>query len=146
VGVDDAVRPGVGDAGEEVALGRLAVVEERALRLVDLAGRHLPGAGGAGPGAAGEGQLHAGALGRLQDVGVLGGLELVLRPVRPDQPHPVHGRGRHDEPPAGQTRAGQRLLPLVAGDEGEGRLGRRSGGPVACPGGFGDGQSWGGGG
>jgi hypothetical protein len=146
VGVDDAVCLGVGDAGEEVPLGHLAVVEEGPLRLVDLAGRHPPGAGGAGPGAAGEGQLHPGGLGRLEDVGVVGGLELVLRPVRADQLHLVqHGRrGRHE--PAGQPwpgRAGR--LPRVAG-EGEG-VGRRSRGRlivIACPG-SGSGQSWGGG-
>lgn len=146
VGVDDAVCLGVGDAGEEVPLGHLAVVEEGPLRLVDLAGRHPPGAGGAGPGAAGEGQLHPGGLGRLEDVGVVGGLELVLRPVRADQLHLVqHGRrGRHE--PAGQPwpgRAGR--LPRVAG-EGEG-VGHRSRGRlivIACPG-SGSGQSWGGG-
>jgi hypothetical protein len=137
VGVNDAVGLGVGDAGEEVPLGHLSLVEERPLRLVHLAGRHLARAGGAGPGAAREGQLHASVLRGLQDVRVLGGLELVLGAVRAHQLHLVHGRRSRE--PAGQPtswRAG--CLPGEGGGPG-----RRGCGLEACPG-FGDGQPWGG--
>jgi hypothetical protein len=142
VGVDDAVGLGVGDAGEEVPLAHLGFVQERALGLVHLAGRHLARAGGARARAAREGKLHAGVLRGLEDVRVLGGLELVLRPVRANQLHLVHGRRRGE--PAGQPAARRaECLPGEA-DEGSGPC-RRRGGPEARPG-FGDGQTCGGGG
>uniref|UniRef100_A0A8R7TZM4 Uncharacterized protein n=1 Tax=Triticum urartu TaxID=4572 RepID=A0A8R7TZM4_TRIUA len=106
VGVDDAVRPGVGDAGEHVALGHLRVVQERPVRLVHLAGRQLPRARRARPGPARVGQLHAGLLRRVQDVGVLRHLQLRLRAIGPDELHLVRRRRRPE--PGRQPRAARR--------------------------------------
>ena len=71
VRLDGAVRGRVGDAGEDEALARLVVVQERLVGLVDGAGDDDARAGGAGARAAGVGQVDAGLLGGVQDVDVV---------------------------------------------------------------------------
>jgi len=97
VGLNDAVRLRVRNAGQKIPLTHLVLVEEGALGLVDFSGRHLARTGGARPGAARERQLNPSVLSRLENVGVLGGLELVLLPVRAYELHLVHGSRRHPE-------------------------------------------------
>jgi hypothetical protein len=80
VGLDGAVRGGVGDAGEDEAGLDLVVVEEALVRLVDGAGGELASAGGAGAGAAGVGQVDALLFSGVEDVLVVGNLDGLVQP------------------------------------------------------------------
>ena len=60
VGLDGAVRGGVGHAGQHEAVAHLGIVQEGLVRLVDGAGSDLAGAAGAGTRAARVGQFEAG--------------------------------------------------------------------------------------
>jgi hypothetical protein len=102
VRLDDDVRGGVGVAGEHPAVGDLAVVEVALVGLVHGAGDDLAGARGAGPRAAGVGQVDAVLLGLVQDVHVVGHLQLHL-PLRRDQLHVVGGLRAQPAPAAGAT-------------------------------------------
>jgi len=75
VGLDDAVRGGVGNAGEGEAVAHLLVVEEGLIGLVDGTGDDLAGAGRASTSAARVGEVDAGLLSGVKDVGVLGDLD-----------------------------------------------------------------------
>ena len=106
VRLDDDVGGGVGGAGEHPPAFDLGVVEEALVGLVDGAGDDLAGAGGAGPRAAGEGQVDPFLLGLVQDVHVVGHLQLHL-PVRRDELHVVGGL-RAQPGAAGRLGRGQR--------------------------------------
>mmetsp|Transcript_14776 Transcript_14776/g.39421 ORF Transcript_14776/g.39421 Transcript_14776/m.39421 type:complete len:222 (+) Transcript_14776:107-772(+) len=86
VGLDSHVRGRVRHAREAEALPRLVLVQEGLVRLVDLARQHLARAARARARAAGVGQLEALLLGLVEDVHVLGALEL-LGAVRRLQRH-----------------------------------------------------------
>merc|ERR1719276_595133 len=75
VDLDGAVALGVGDAGEDVTVSHLVLVEEGLLGLVDLALDDLAGAGGARAGAARVGEVEAGLLGGVDDEDVVGALD-----------------------------------------------------------------------
>jgi hypothetical protein len=108
VRLDDDVGGGVRSAGEHPTVGDLVVVEEALVGLVDGARDDLAGAGGAGPRTAGEGQVDAFLLGEVQDVDVVGHLQLHL-PLRRDQLHVVGGlRAQQLAPHGGRQRLGNR--------------------------------------
>jgi hypothetical protein len=119
VGLDDDVGGGVGGAGEHPAAGDLVVVQEALVGLVDAAGDDLAGAGGAGPRAAGVGQVDPFLLGLVQDVHVVGHLQLHLAVGR-DELHVVGGL-------RAQPGAASDLLLLGGGHrDGGGRRGGRA--------------------
>ena len=78
VGLDRAIRGGVGHARQHKALAHLVVVEERAIRLVDGAGGHLASARRARARAARVRQINAVLLGLVQHVGVGGAVDLLV--------------------------------------------------------------------
>lgn len=75
VGLDGAVRSGVGHAGEGEASRELVIVEEGLLRVVHLAGLDLARAGGARARAARVREVNARLLRAVQDVLVARGLD-----------------------------------------------------------------------
>ena len=79
VGEDGAVRRRVRDAREAEAAAHLLVVEERAVRLVNLASGHLARARRARAGAARVGQVDALLLSLVQNVNVARALNLFAR-------------------------------------------------------------------
>jgi hypothetical protein len=90
VRLDDDVGGWVCGTGEHPPGANLVVVQEALVGLVDGAGDHLAGAGGAGPRAAGVGQVDPFLLGLVKDVHVVGHLELHLA-VRRDELDVVGG-------------------------------------------------------
>lgn len=76
VSLDDDVGGGVGDARQHPALLDLVVIEEAAVGLVDAAADDLAGAGGASTSATRVGHFEALLLRLVDDVNVVGALEL----------------------------------------------------------------------
>lgn len=101
--VDHAIGLRIGNASQHVALLHLLLFEERPVGLVHRARLQFPRASGTRARPARVRQLEPRVLGRVQDVGVVGRLNLVLLTIRADQLHLVHSHGRPEAARGSQT-------------------------------------------
>ena len=71
MGLNDAVRGGVSNAGEDESVAHLLVIEEGLIGLVDVTADNLSGARGASSGPAGVGEVNASLLSSVEDVDIV---------------------------------------------------------------------------
>lgn len=88
MGLDGNIRSWVGNAGEDEAIGHLVFVEERLVGVVDGTVLDKTGARAASSSFAGVWQVNAGFLGSIEDVDIIGALDLLLT-IRCDKGHVV---------------------------------------------------------
>mmetsp|Transcript_10658 Transcript_10658/g.13207 ORF Transcript_10658/g.13207 Transcript_10658/m.13207 type:complete len:225 (+) Transcript_10658:217-891(+) len=116
VGLDGAVRGGVGHAGEAEALAHLVVVKEGAVRLVNGTSGDLARAGRAGARAARVRQVDAVLLGLVEHVGVIRAID-VEGARRVDEGDGVHLGGRGAGDSGGTDLGGERRVEGEASDD-----------------------------
>ena len=100
VGLDGAIGRWIGNAGQDVALGHLVLVEEILLRVVDRSRNDFANAGAACSRSARIRQVDASLLGSINQVRIIGALNLLLAIGR-DQGNGVGRHHLHVSLPAG---------------------------------------------